>query len=273
MKRTVFYLSDRTGITVETLAHSLLTQFEGVEFERINCPYLDTPEKAYEVVYRINEAAVRNGARPLLFSTLIDPHVRGIIGESNGLLIDFFDAFILPLETELGIRSSHAVGRSHGVGNYSAYKARIDAVNFALANDDGATTRHYPDADIILIGVSRTGKTPTCLYFALQYGILAANYPLTEEDFTSADLPAPLAAHRQKLYGLTIQPERLQQIRHERRPDGRYATLDQCQLEVHQAETLCQREEIPMINTSTMSIEEITTTIMHRAGLVRRLHS
>lgn len=273
MKRTVFYLSDRTGITVETLAHSLLTQFEGIEFEKVNCPYLDSPEKAYEVVYRINEAAVRNGARPLLFSTLIDPHVRGIIGGSNGLLIDFFDAFILPLETELGVRSSHAVGRSHGVGNYSAYKARIDAVNFALTNDDGATTRHYPEADIVLVGVSRTGKTPTCLYFALQYGILAANYPLTEEDFTSTDLPGALTAHRQKLYGLTIQPERLQQIRHERRPDGRYATLEQCQSEVRQAEALCQREKIPMIDTSAMSIEEITTTIMHRAGLARRLQS
>ena len=273
MKRTVFYLSDRTGITVETLAHSLLTQFEGIEFEKVNCPYLDTPEKAYEVVYRINEAAVRNGARPLLFSTLIDPNVRGIVGGSNGLLIDFFDAFILPLESELGVRSSHAVGRSHGVGNYSAYKARIDAVNFALMNDDGATTKHYPEADIVLVGVSRTGKTPTCLYFALQYGILAANYPLTEEDFTSAKLPAPLTAYRQKLYGLTIQPERLQQIRHERRPGGRYATLEQCQIEVREAEALCQREEIPMINTSTVSIEEITTTIMHRAGLARRLQS
>jgi regulator of PEP synthase PpsR (kinase-PPPase family) len=273
VKRTVFQLSDRTGITVEALAHSLLTQFEGVEFETVACPYLDNPEKAREIVERINDAARRDSARPLVFSTLIDAELRKILGASDGLLIDFFDTFILPLEAELGVRSTHAVGRTHGVGSNSSYKERIDAVNFALANDDGADTRHYPDAEIILVGVSRTGKTPTCLYFALQFGIRAANYPLTEEDFTSLALPAPLAAHRPKLYGLTIQPERLQRIRHERRPDSRYATAAQCQFEVRQAEELYHRERIPFLDTSTMSIEEIATTIMHRAGLTRHLHA
>ena len=272
MKRTVFQLSDRTGITVEALAHSLLTQFEGVEFEAVACPYLDSPEKTREVVKRINAAARRDAARPLVFCTLVDAELRNIVGASDGLLIDFFDTFIPPLEAELGVRSSHAVGRTHGMGSNSAYKARIDAVNFALANDDGADPGHYPEADIILVGVSRTGKTPTCLYFALQYGIRAANYPLTEEDFVSSALPAPLAAQRQKLHGLTIQPERLQKIRHERRPDSRYATAAQCQLEVRKAEELYRMEGIPFLDTSTMSIEEIATTIMHRAGLTRRMH-
>lgn len=273
MKRTIFQLSDRTGLTVEALAHSLLTQFEGVEFETVACPYLDSPDKAREVAARIDAAARRDGARPLVFCTLLDPELRKILSASAGLLIDFFDTFIVPLEAELGIRSSHAVGRTHGVGSNSSYQARIDAVNFALANDDGADPRHYPDADIILVGVSRTGKTPTCLYFALQFGIRAANYPLTEEDFATAALPAPLAAHRQKLYGLTIQAERLQRIRHERRPGSRYAAAAQCQLEIRHAEELYRREGIPFLDTSTMSIEEIATTIMHRAGLTRRLHT
>jgi regulator of PEP synthase PpsR (kinase-PPPase family) len=272
MKRTAFFLSDRTGITAETLAHSLLTQFEGVEFEKVNCPYIDTAEKAHEVVRRIANAEKHDGARPLLFSTLIDTQIREIVATSGGLLIDFFDAFILPLEAELGVRSTHAVGRSHGVGSYSTYKARIDAVNFALANDDGMTTRNYPDADVILIGVSRSGKTPTCLYLALQYGILAANYPLADEDFEHCTLPAPLTGFRDKLYGLTISPERLQQIRNERRPDSRYATAEQCRFEIQGAERLFKRESIRYADTSVMSIEEIATTIMHQAELERRLY-
>jgi [pyruvate, water dikinase]-phosphate phosphotransferase / [pyruvate, water dikinase] kinase len=274
MKRTAFFLSDRTGITAETLAHSLLTQFEGngVSFDKVSCPYLDTQEKAHEVVRRICDAEKRDGARPLLFSTLIDAEIREIVASSGGLLIDFFDAFILPLEAELGIHSTHAVGRSHGVGSYSTYKARIDAVNFALANDDGMTTRNYPDADVILVGVSRSGKTPTCLYLALQYGILAANYPLADADFESSQLPEPLVPHRKKLYGLTINPDRLQQIRNERRPDSRYATATQCQFEVRAAERLFQHANVRVSDTSVMSIEEIATTIMHQSGLERRLY-
>jgi regulator of PEP synthase PpsR (kinase-PPPase family) len=272
MKRTAFFLSDRTGITAETLAHSLLTQFEGVDFEKVNCPYIDTVEKANAIVRRIAETEKHDGARPLLFSTLIDAQIREIVATSGALLIDFFDAFILPLEAELGVRSTHAVGRSHGVGSYSTYKARIDAVNFALANDDGMTTRNYPDADVVLIGVSRSGKTPTCLYLALQYGILAANYPLAEEDFEHCTLPAPLVEFREKLYGLTINPERLQQIRNERRPDSRYATPEQCLFEVQSAERLFQHESVRYADTSVMSIEEIATTIMHQAGLERRLY-
>jgi len=272
MSRTVFYLSDRTGITAETLAHSLMTQFEGIEFRKESCPYLDNVEKAAEVVERINAAARRDGQRPLLFSTLIDPAVREVIATSDGLLLDFFDAFIKPLEAELGVLSSHAAGRSHGLGNYGAYKARIDAVNFALSSDDGLNSHHYPQADIILMGVSRTGKTPTCLYFALQYGILAANYPLTDDDFGKPGLPTPLRPFRAKLYGLTIRPERLREIRQERRPDSRYASLAQCESEVRAAAALMRAENIEMIDTSTMSVEEIVTTILHRTKLQRRLY-
>ena len=272
MKRTVFFLSDRTGITAETLGHSLLTQFEGIEFKQITLPFIDSVEKAEQAVEQINNAASQNGCAPLLFSTLIDMEVREVISQSKGFLLDFFDTFINPLESELGIQSAHAVGRSHGMGVYANYKARIDAVNFALGNDDGVTTRHYPAADIILIGVSRSGKTPTCLYLALQYGILAANYPLTEEDLESPRLPSLLEPYRDKLYGLTINPLRLQQIRRERRPDSHYASMQQCEHEVRTVESMYRREQIPFLDTSSVSIEEIATTILHHTGLVRRLH-
>lgn len=272
MNRTVFFLSDRTGITAETLGRSLLTQFEKFHFRQINWPFLDTLDKAEEAVRRINRAAYEDGVRPLVFSTLVDPLVRKQIHKSRALVFDFFDTFTSPLEKELGVTASHVMGRSHGIGNYASYSARIDALNFALSNDDGITTASYPAADVILIGVSRSGKTPTCLYLALQSGILAANYPLADQDFESSKLPQILEPYRDKLFGLTIDPERLQQIRSERRPDSRYARIEQCAFEVQAVEKIFRQQRIPYLNTSFMSVEEIATTILHEAVLERRLH-
>jgi len=272
MKRTVFYLSDRTGITAEMLGHSLLTQFEGIEFQQITLPYIDSVDKAEEAAHRINQAADADGVRPLLFSTLVNVEVREIVNESKGMMLDFFDTFINPLEKELHIHSATVIGRSHGIGAYDSYKARIDAVNFALRNDDGATVRNYGSADIILLGVSRSGKTPTCLYLALQYGLLAANYPLDEDDMQTSYLPVTLEPFRDKLFGLSIDPLRLHQIRQERRSESRYASFQQCQFEVQKAEQIFRRENIPYVDTSSASIEEIATTILHRTGLKRRRH-
>jgi [pyruvate, water dikinase]-phosphate phosphotransferase / [pyruvate, water dikinase] kinase len=271
-KRSVFFLSDRTGITAETLGHSLLTQFEGVKFQKITLAFLDTVEKAHNAVARINQAGNNDGAKPLLFSTLLNDEVREIIDTSDGLLFDFFDAFINPLELELGMHSAHAVGRSHGMGVYSDYKSRIDAVNFAMGSDDGNTLRDFPDAEVILVGVSRSGKTPTSLYLALQYGIHAANYPIIDEDLESPRLPECLRPYQGKLFGLTISPERLQQIRSERRPDSTYASMQQCRYEVRAAEAMFRAENIPYLDTSAVSIEEISTTLLEQTGLKRRLY-
>jgi regulator of PEP synthase PpsR (kinase-PPPase family) len=271
MKRPVFFISDRTGITAEMLGHTLLTQFEGLEFDRVNCPFVDTPEKAAALVERINLAATRGEGDPLLFTTLVDPKLRDQVARSRGVLFDLFDTYIGTLEHELRMTTSHALGRSHGMGVYTAYKTRIDAVNYALTNDDGTSVRQYPDADILLVGVSRSGKTPTCLYMALHYGIRAANYPLTEEDLGKNRLPVALAPFRAKLFGLTIDPARLQQIRHERRPNSPYADPEVCRSEVLAAEAIYQRERIPFLDTSTVSIEEIATTILHKANLQRRI--
>lgn len=270
MKRTVFFVSDRTGITAETLAHSLLTQFEDVEFEKISCPFVDSLEKVAAVVSRINESCANTGVRPLVFSTLVDTAQRKKLETSEGMVMDMFHAFIMPLEKELGVASSHAVGRSHGVGSDTTYKARIDAINFALANDDGMTTNNYNSADVVLVGVSRTGKTPTSLYLALQFGILAANYPLNEDDLDREQLPGILKQYKTKLFGLTIMPDRLRQIRNERRPNSDYASLHQCEREVRMVESLFRHENIPFINTSAMSIEEIATTVVEHNRLQRR---
>jgi regulator of PEP synthase PpsR (kinase-PPPase family) len=272
MKRSIFFLSDRTGITAETLGHSLLTQFEGIKFRQVNIPFLDSRDKANQAVTQINLAAKLDGVQPIIFATLLNDEVREIINTSEGQIFDFFEAFISPLEAVLKTPSAHAIGRSHSIKGYNTYKTRIDAVNFALSNDDGTTTRHYPDADIVLIGVSRSGKTPTCLYLALQYGIHAANYPLTEEDLDEARFPEALKPFRDKLFGLTIDAERLHQIRNERRKDSRYASRKQCSHEVNTVEQLYRNEQIPFIDTSNVSIEEIATIILYQTGIERRLY-
>lgn len=269
-KRTVFFISDRTGITAETLGHSLLTQFP-VTFEQITLPFVDSPERAKLALEQIEEANRASGERSIVFSTVIDDEVRAILRSAKAVVFDFFETFIAPLEQELKVPSSHMVGRSHGLVDNIMYDARIDAMNYALNHDDGVTTRHYTQADVILVGVSRTGKTPACIYLALQYGVYAANYPLTEDDLDAGGLPKLLDPYRSKLYGLTIRPERLDQIRNERRPNSRYASLRQCQYEIARAEAIFTKAGIPFINTTTMSIEEIATTILHERRLKRRV--
>jgi [pyruvate, water dikinase]-phosphate phosphotransferase / [pyruvate, water dikinase] kinase len=269
-RRTVFFVSDQTGVTAETMGHTLLTQFEGLQTRAETLPFVSTPDKAREAVARINRAAEDEGVRAIVFSTLVQDDLRDIVKQSNALFLDFFDAFVGPLEQEFGVRSTHRTGRAHGIADLNAYTTRINATNFALANDDG-TSRDYQHADVILTGVSRVGKTPTCLYMALQYGIFAANYPLTDDDLESARLPPALDTHRRKLYGLTIKAERLQQIRHERRPDSRYASPKQVQYELRTAESLFDRYGIPFLDTTECSIEEIASRILAKTGIERRL--
>jgi len=269
-RRIVFFVSDQTGVTAETMGHSLMTQFEGVEFRAVTLPFVSSIDKAQEVVRRINRAAQEEGLRPVVFSTLVQDELRDIVAGSNGLFLDFFAAFVGPLERELDTRSTHRAGRAHGIADLAAYTTRINATNFALANDDG-TGGDYAHADVVLVGVSRVGKTPTCVYMALQYGVFAANYPLTEDDLESGKLPRRLEPYRSKLYALTIKPERLQQIRSERRPESRYASPQQVQYELRSAEALFARLGIPLLDTTECSIEEIASRILNTTGIERRL--
>ncbi len=266
-QRSAFFLSDRTGLTAESLGRSLLSQFEGLSFDKITLPFLDSVEKARDAVVHINETAIKDGQRPIVFSTLTVPAVLNIIEQSDALILDLFEMFIVPLETELGQLSSHAVGRSHAAG--ANYSARMDAVNYALNHDDGGISKELHKADVILVGVSRCGKTPTSLYLALQFGVYAANYPLVAEDFSSNALPPALKNLKSKIFGLTIQPERLQQIRSERSPNSRYASLDNCRFETQQAESLLNQSGVTCLDVTSMSVEEIATTILFRAGLKR----
>lgn len=270
-QRYAFFVSDGTGITAEALGLSLLSQFEHVSIEKVSLPFVDSVEKARDAVQRINAARADSEGRPLVFDTIVNQEVRTELERADAFFVDIFGTFLKPLEVELTTHSSYSVGKSHSVSDRQAYKTRIDAVHFALDNDDGARIRHYDQADIILVGVSRSGKTPTSLYLALQFGLRAANYPLTEEDLDGEVLPKALKPYKAKIFGLLIDPDRLVAIRNERMPGSRYASPHQCEMEVRAAETVYKREGIPHLNVTELSIEEISSRIIQRTGLKKKV--
>lgn len=267
--RSVFFVSDGTGITAETFGHAVLSQFD-LRFREIRLPFIDSPDKAHEAVQRINQTAELDGKRPLVFSTLVNADTGAVIKRSNAMIHDLIDRFVEPLEQELGVKSSHSIGRSHNITNSEAYKRRIEAINFSLAHDDGQSNKSLHEADVILIGVSRCGKTPTSLYLAMTYGLKIANYPLIPEDFERNCLPSALPAHKNKLFGLSIAAERLSEVRHERRPGSKYAAPEQCRYEVNEAESLMRREGIRWLSTTSKSIEEIATTVLQEVEIERK---
>jgi len=261
--RTVFFVSDGTGITAETFGNSILAQF-AAKPRHVRRPFIDSPDKASKVVEEINHTAAHEGKRPIVFITLVNDEVRSLLtsADCKGLVLDMFRTFVEPLELEFGVKSNHRVGRFSDAAKSEEYNDRIEAINFSLAHDDGQSAKNLQSADVILVGVSRSGKTPTSLYLAMQHGIKAANYPLIPEDFERGKLPASLAPFKQKCFGLTIDPDRLAQIRNERRPGSKYAALANCRYEVAEAERMMKRDGISWLSSTHKSIEEIATTIL-----------
>jgi regulator of PEP synthase PpsR (kinase-PPPase family) len=260
--RTVFFISDGTGITAETFGKAILAQFE-MKTRYIRLPFVDSADKAHQAVRQINHTAEVENIKPIVFTTLVNMEVLQVIREGcKGMLLDMFGTFVNPLEEELGIKSHHRVGRFSDVSKSKDYHDRIEAINFSLAHDDGQSNRDLESAEVILVGVSRSGKTPTSLYLAMQHGLKAANYPLIPEDFERKQLPPALVPHRKKIFGLTIHPDRLSEIRTERRPNSKYASIENCRQEVADAESMMRRSGIRWLSTTTKSIEEIATTIL-----------
>ena len=269
--RSVFFISDGTAITSETLGRSILSQFPTVPFETRVIPYVDTLDRADEAVNQINLAHQRDGVKPLVFDTIVDPLIRERINAADAFNLDIYEGLISKIADDIKVQPAPHTGHAHGDVDSENYKSRIDAVHFALDNDDGARTTHYDAADIILVGVSRSGKTPTSLYLALQFGIRTANKPLTEDDIYENSLPKALKPYRDKLFGLVIDTDRLVKIRNERRAGSRYASYQQCQQELRAIQGIYISQGIPNIDVSTMSIEEIATRILQMTGLKRRI--
>lgn len=267
--RSAFYVSDGTAITAEVFGHALLSLFT-VEFNHVTMPFVETEAQAHDVVKKISESFQETGERPLVFFTIVNREVKEIVTKSVGINYNFLDHYVAPLEKVLGVPSKPEKHRTHSI-HETTYDIRIEAVNYALANDDGSNLKDYHEADLILVGVSRSGKTPTSLYLALQYGIKAANYPFTEEDMGDVlKMPPSLRRFKHKLFGLTINAERLHQIRSERRANSRYASLQQCRMELREVENLYRKEKIPFLNSTKFSIEEMAAKILAQTGLRRR---
>jgi hypothetical protein len=262
MKRTAYFVSESTGITAETMGHSLLSQFDTVDFEQVYMPYINTEARARALCQRMDEAHARDGVRPIVFATMLDEEIADILKQGDCFYLELFEHFVEPLSVELGVPPSRKSGQSHAITKPSSYTKRIDAINSAVANDDGMRPDNFRHADVVLVGVSRSGKTPTCLYLAMHYGLRAANHPVTEEDFEHGDLPAEVVEAKSRVFGLTIDPQRLQAIREERRPGSEYASAERCRRDIREAQTMFKRHAIPVLNTTNQSIEEIAAQIL-----------
>ncbi|WNZ54522.1 posphoenolpyruvate synthetase regulatory kinase/phosphorylase PpsR [Microbulbifer sp. SSSA005] len=270
-KRTAFFISDGTGLTVEAIGHSLLAQFRDQQVEQVTLPYIDSTEKVKQALQRIEKAADESGLQPIIITSIVSDKIREQLHQSSALMLDIFENYLTPLANLFNRDPAQMVNVSHGIDDNRRYTDRIEAVHFAMDNDDGRRVSEFQQADVILLGVSRSGKTPTCLYLALQFGLRAANYPITEEDMDSTTLPKILRPFRNKLFGLTIEPERLMQIRQERRANSRYASKEQCEFEVRQVEQMLRRAQVPFLNATQLSVEELATRLMSQAGIERRI--
>ncbi|AQS35731.1 hypothetical protein Sps_00533 [Shewanella psychrophila] len=269
MLRKVFYISDGTAITAEVFGHAVLSQFP-VEFDALTIPFVETKSKAQTIKAQIDDCFITTGERPLVFHSIVKPEIRDIIFSSEGIDYDFLNTFVAPLEKQLGMKASPVVHRTHGKAN-EGYEARIEAINYTMDNDDGQTLKNIDKADLVLLGVSRCGKTPSSLYLSMQFGIKAANYPFVEDDMDNLKLPEELKRNKKKLFGLTIDPVRLHEIRQSRMENSRYSSLRQCRIEVKEVEMMYKRERIPYVNTTNHSVEEIATKILDVTGLERHM--
>jgi regulator of PEP synthase PpsR (kinase-PPPase family) len=257
----VFFLSDSTGISAETMGNALLIQFPELRFERHVIPFITTVEEARRVV-AVLDAAMAGPVTPLAFSTTAVTEIRDVLHRSRCPLIDFFDLHMSRVESILGVQGQRVAARLHGVGDIQRYNARMAAVEYAIEHDDGQSLRALDKADVILVAPSRCGKTPTTMYLALQHGVFVANYPLVPEDLDSTELPRPVRQLRDRCFGITTTPARLSQVRQERRPNSRYASLEQCSYELRRADALYRSHRIPVINSSAKSVEEMSTVIL-----------
>ncbi|MEE9448166.1 MAG: pyruvate, water dikinase regulatory protein [Arenicellales bacterium] len=265
--RSVYILSDRTGVTAGTMSHTLLSQFPNITFERHTIPFVDADDKVKSCIRQINSSHKKDKVAPLVFTSFTDNDFNDELKKSEGIIIDLFGPFINDLEKHLHSDSSHKSGQAHGINKEHDYMHRIDAINFSMKYDDGVRMEDYQEADLILIGVSRAGKTPTSLYMALHYGLHTANYPLADDDFEKGEIPRALLDARKKLFALTIDPAQLHKIREQRRPNSPYSSLQQCRREVMQAQQFYKRYRIPFADSTAMSIEELASFIVHRMNL------
>lgn len=265
----VYFLSDSTGISAETMGNALLAQFPGIPFDRTLIPFLRTTAEAEEARARL-DAAMDGPIPPIVFLTIVDPEVRAVVEATRAPVVDLIGGHMAQLETQLGVAGDRAPARLHSQGDQGRYNRRMAAVEFAIEHDDGQSVRALEKADIIIVAPSRCGKTPTSMYLALQHGVFVANYPLVDEDFQTGTLPGGISRLADRCFGLLTSPQRLSDVREERRPESRYASLDQTRWELARAKRLYDTYSIPYVDSSTKSVEEMSTLILQSVPAARR---
>lgn len=267
--RKVFFISDRTGLSAEQYGKTLLAQFPKQQYQTSTCSFVDTNEKACIVSKKIKDAYRTSGIQPIVFSTLVEEDGQRILKATDACIINLFNAFLEPLEEAFGVSSSHLQGKfqaNSGASNIISYNKRLDAIDYSLSHDDGVRHDQYDEADVILVGVSRCGKTPTSLYLAMNFSLKVSNYPLTEDDFDKNTLPDFLLKHKHKLVALTIKVAPLSKIRRARRPNSAYSSLMVCEREVKISEVMFEHAKIPVFETTETSIEEIASYVVQTMG-------
>lgn len=262
--RTVFFVSESTGITAETMGHSLLSQFPHLDFTYIQRPYINTQEKAHNLSKEISKVSQEQGFKPLVFATMPESDINKILDDSDCHYYEIFENFLDKIGHDLHTKPTRESGLSHGLVNEKTYDARIDALNYTLKHDDAMILKTLDKADVIIVGVSRSGKTPTSLYLALKYGIKAANYPITDTDFDKHDLPDALLQNREKLFATTIEAKRLHEIREKRRPSSQYSALQTCKSEIKKAQQLYNKYDLIPMDVTHQSIEELSAQIVRK---------
>ncbi len=266
----VFFLSDSTGISAETMGNALLIQFPALRFERTLIPFISSVDEARGVVARLDAALDESPRTPLVFTTAASDAVRQELHRTRCPMIDFFDLHMQRVEAILDSRGQRLAAQLHGVGDIKRYNNRMQAIEYSIEHDDGQSLRGLDKADVILVAPSRCGKTPTAMYLALQHGLFVANYPIVEEDLASSELPRPVRHLRERCFGLMTTAARLSAVRQERRPNSRYASLEQCTFELRQTEAIFKLHDLPVVDSSTKSVEEISTIILQSLKTTRK---
>jgi len=265
--KEIYYVSDSTGILATNLGQALICQFPEVNFHEEKFPFIKTEEEAQKTINYIVKQS--SGRFPIIFSTLMDPKIRDIFDHPQVEFFDVCGTFLERLEGALEAKALRVPGFSRQI-DFIDMANRVEAINYTLNHDDGTKLSEYDEADVILVGVSRSGKTPVSVYLSTHMGLKSANYPLTERDLDSYSIPKSLRENKKKVVGLTTKPELLESIRQKRYPNSKYAKRSTCIHELQQAQQIFLRNQLPVIDTSGKSIEELATQISQEIGLYKK---
>ncbi|WP_028582415.1 pyruvate, water dikinase regulatory protein [Desulfogranum japonicum] len=261
--KNVYYISGSTAILAEDMGRALLAQFSGFRFKEEKIPFIHTVAEAEEALNRILDQCKEE--KPLLFCTIMDQHTRDVFNHPDVLFFDIFLETLEKVETSLGVCALREPGYSRHF-TMSKMTKRVDAIHYSLEHDDGTKPKDYDIADLILVGVSRTGKTPVSIYLATHMELKAANFPLTADHLGKHELPKEIVKNKSRAIGLTASPRYLHEIREKRYHGSTYASLDTCTRELQQARQLYRRYDLKTLNVEGRSIEELAVQAVQLVG-------